>query len=90
MTNRHVPLLAWIAALMLSLSALLNSFFVFQQIMIYKDLDDLNSKLSQAPQLQTMIQNLANDLVVYGQKQSNIYSVIKKYGINPPPQPQSR
>lgn len=73
--------------MVLGVSALLNAFFVFQQIMIYRDLDGLNSRIASSPQisqLQSMGQNIVNDLVVFGQKQPAIYSVLQKYGVNPP------
>ena len=83
--NRNLPLIAWLVALLLGLSALLNVFFVFQQLMVFKDLENLNAKNAEGPPLQNLTQNLLNDLVAYGQKQPAIHPLLQKYGINPPP-----
>ena len=86
--NQNVPFLAWLVALMLSLSALLNAFFVFQHVMLYKDLEILNTEIAKGAPLQNLTQNIVNDLVAYGQKQPAIYPLLRKYGVNLlPPSP---
>ncbi len=72
-------------------SGLLNLFFVFQQLILQRELENLNNRLSQfqLPQMEAVIRNMVVDLAVYGQKQPAIFSVLKKYGVNssPPPPP---
>ncbi len=86
--NRNLPLAAWVVALLFGLSALLNAFFVFQQHMIHKDMQNLNAKLAAAGQMQALVQNMTTDLVAYGQHQPAIHPVLRKYGIPvPPPSP---
>lgn len=82
--------LAWFLALLLVLSALLNAFFVFQQMMIYRDLKTISAQISALPplsQIQSMGQSIVNDLLEYGKKQPAIYPLLNKYGINTPPPP---
>ncbi|MBI4026683.1 MAG: hypothetical protein HY360_16995 [Verrucomicrobia bacterium] len=91
--NRQLPLFAHAAACLLCLSALFNGFFVFQQMLIHQDLQNLNAeaakipKAAQLPQLQREFQNLMNDMRAYGQKQPAIHPLIQKYGGNLPPPP---
>lgn len=87
--NRNLPLVAWVVALLFGLSALLNAFFVFQQHMIHKDLQNLTAKLAAAGQMQALVQNMTTDLVAYGQHQPAIHPVLRKYGIPVPPPPPS-
>ncbi len=83
--NKNLPLICWVAALLFGFSALLNGFFVFQQVMIYKDLQNLNVRLTNTSQFQAVAQSLVNDLVAYGQRQPAIDPLLRKYGVNPPP-----
>ncbi|MCC7519973.1 MAG: hypothetical protein IT578_12415 [Verrucomicrobiae bacterium] len=88
--NRNLPLLAWVVALLLGLSALFNGFFVFQQLMIYKDLQNLHSQLANSSQMQSVAQGLLTDLAAYSQRQPSILQLLRKYGVNvqpPPPAP---
>ncbi len=87
--NHNMPLLTWLMALILSLSAFLNAFFVFQQVMLYKDLETLNNEIVKGPQLQILTQNIVNDLVAYGQKQPAIHPLLQKYGVKLPAPPTS-
>jgi hypothetical protein len=80
--KQNLPLLAWVAALMLGLSALFNGFFVFQQLMIYKDLQNLHGQLANSGQVQAAAQNILNDLAAYSQRQPAILPLLQKYGVN--------
>ena len=79
-------------ALGLVASGLVNLFFVFQQLILQRELENLNSRLSQIqiPQMETVVRSMVVDLAAYGQKQPAIFSVLQKYGVNilpPPPSP---
>lgn len=80
--NHNLPLLAWVAALLLGLSALFNGFFVFQQLMIYKDLQNLHSQLANSGQIQTVAQGILTDLAAYSQRQPAVLQLLRKYGVN--------
>ncbi len=97
--NRLLPLAAWAAGLLLGASALLNAFFLFQQWMIHKDLENLNSKtggpgqaqaiVQRGNQIQAVTQGLVNDLIAYSRKEPAVLPLLQKYGASasPPAQP---
>ena len=82
--NRNLPVLVWLTSFVFALSVLLNGFFVFQNLMLYKDLERANAQIAEGTQIQAILPTLINDLLVYGQKQPEIYSILKKYGISTP------
>ena len=83
--KRNVTLFIWLIAFLGGLSALLNGFFVFQQIMLNKVIEEqsasINIKTTQDLQTQWFVQNLLKDLLEYGKKQPAIFSVLSRYGI---------
>lgn len=87
--KQNLPLLAWAMGLLLGLSALFNGFFVFQQLMIYRTLQELHSQLASAPQIQSVAQNILTDLAAYSQRQPAILPLLRKYGVNVQPAPPS-
>jgi hypothetical protein len=82
--NRAVLGTTWCIAVLLSISALLNCFFVFQQIMLQQDLKRLTNENSKAPQYQATIQGMLAELANYAKQHPEIYPIVKRYGINPP------
>ena len=90
----NLPLACWIVALLLVISAFGNALMVFQQVMIYKGIEDAGAKLNQiaadAGKLQAVTQSVVNDLANYSQRQQAIQPILQKYGvmIARPPQPQ--
>jgi hypothetical protein len=87
--KQNLPLLAWVAALLLGFSALVNGFFVFQQLMIYKSLQELHTQLTNSGQVQNVAQSILTDLAAYSQRQPAILPLLKKYGVNIQPAPQT-
>ncbi len=89
--NSKLSNLSWLASFLLVISVLFNAFFVFQQLMIYQELEMLRNKAAALPplaQIQSIAQNLMNELAGYGQRQPAIFGVLQKYGATPPPAPQ--
>ena len=88
--NRTWLLASWIAAVFLAVSVFCNSFFVYEHIMLYRDIQNDSVRLANVTQFQTAFQSLVQDLVNYGNnKEPSIYDVLRKYGVNPPAPPSS-
>ena len=75
---------SWIIAVLLALSTLYNSFLVYNDVMLYRDIQNDSNRLANGNQLQAAFQSLVQDLVNYGHKEPSIFIVLKKYGVNPP------
>jgi hypothetical protein len=86
--NRNLALFAWLLAGLLVLSALLNGFLVMQQMRYYREIEISGTQINESLYVQSenLLRVLLGDLVAYGQKEPAIYEILKKCGINPPPQ----
>ena len=86
--NRDLCLAAWLVGCLLCLSVVFNGYFVFENVMVHRDLVNQENEVRKLPpvfQYQAIVRNLMSDLMAYGQKQPAIFSVLQKYGLRPPP-----
>lgn len=83
--NRLVSGITWGVAVLLAVSALSNCIMVLRNSFLEKDLNNVMAKARAVQNTQGAVQNLAADLTNYGRKQPDIFIILKKYGINPPP-----